>query len=102
MFFTFWSGLDMFNPGVSRRCAATGSRLGSAGRPCRGSRSCGNAWFDAPDLAAQQRSRAEIQEVAFQEVPYLPLGQYFQAWAYRRNITGVLKGLPLFWNVQRT
>ena len=32
----------------------------------------------------------------------LPLGQYFQATAYRRGITGVLKGLPLFWNVQRS
>jgi peptide/nickel transport system substrate-binding protein len=60
------------------------------------------AWFDAPDLEGQQAIARQIQEVAFQEVPYLPLGQYFQATAYRRGPTGVLKGLPLFWNVQRS
>jgi peptide/nickel transport system substrate-binding protein len=59
------------------------------------------AWFDAPDLAAQQAIARQIQQVAFEEVPYLPLGQYFQATAYRRGISGVLKGLPLFWNVQK-
>ena len=59
------------------------------------------AWLDAPDLAVQQRIAAEVQKQAMEDVPYLPLGQYFPAWAYRRNLSGVLKGVPSFWNVQR-
>lgn len=58
--------------------------------------------LDAPDLTAQQYVARQIQEVAFQDLPYLPLGQYFSATVYRRGLSGVLKGLPLFWNLQRS
>ena len=34
-------------------------------------------WFDAPDLDAQKRIAREIQLQAFEDVPYIPLGQYF-------------------------
>jgi peptide/nickel transport system substrate-binding protein len=33
-----------------------------------------DAWFDAPDLAAQQKIAADIQAQAFVDVPYIPLG----------------------------
>ena len=42
-----------------------------------------------------------MQQQALVDVPYLPLGQYFLLTAYRRSLTGVLKGPPLFWNVAR-
>jgi peptide/nickel transport system substrate-binding protein len=42
-----------------------------------------------------------MQVEAFQQVPYLPLGEYFQPTAYTKKLTGVLKGLPLFWNVDK-
>lgn len=58
-------------------------------------------WFSAPDLAAQQAMCREIQALAFQEVPYLPLGAFYQPTAYRADLTGMLKGFPLFWNVRR-
>lgn len=58
-------------------------------------------WFDAPDLAAQQAQARLIQAEAMREAPYLPLGQFFQATAYRRGIAGMLKGLPLFWNIHK-
>jgi len=101
MFFTFWSGLDMFNPGVHQSLRGHGQQAWFGWPTIPRIEELRQAWFDAPDLAAQQAVGRQIQEVAFQEVPYLPLGQYFQATAYRRDITGVLKGLPLFWNVQR-
>ena len=31
----------------------------------------------------------------------MPLGQYFQPTAYRRHLTGVLRGFATFWNVQK-
>jgi peptide/nickel transport system substrate-binding protein len=59
------------------------------------------AWTDAPDLAAQRAVAAEMQRLAFEEVPYLPLGQDFQPTAYRRSLIGVLRGPPVFWNLRR-
>ena len=43
----------------------------------------------------------EIQKQVFIDVPYIPLGQYFQLEAFRKNLSGVLTGLPIFWNVER-
>jgi peptide/nickel transport system substrate-binding protein len=34
-------------------------------------------------------------------VPYIPLGQMLAATAYRRDLTDVLGGFALFWNVRR-
>ena len=101
MFFTFWAGVDMFNPGVHQSLRGHGAQAWFGWPSIPRLEELRAAWFEAPDLDAQKRVAREIQQVAFQEVPYLPLGQYFQATAYRRGLTGVLKGLPLFWNVQR-
>jgi peptide/nickel transport system substrate-binding protein len=59
-------------------------------------------WLDTSDLATQQRLAADIQHQAFIDVPYIPLGQYRQATAYRDNLTGITQGFPVFWNVRRT
>jgi peptide/nickel transport system substrate-binding protein len=59
-------------------------------------------WIDATDPDEQKRLGREIQVQAFQDVPYIPLGAFFFAAAYRRNLTGILKGgIPLFTNVRR-
>jgi peptide/nickel transport system substrate-binding protein len=59
------------------------------------------SWFDAPDLATQQKNAKEMQIQAFQEVPYYPLGLARLPTAFRPDITGVLEGFALFWNVRR-
>jgi peptide/nickel transport system substrate-binding protein len=60
-------------------------------------------WIDATDLGEQKRLCREIQLQAFQDVPYIPLGGFFFAAAYRKNLTGMLKGgIPMFTNVRRT
>ena len=102
VFFTFFAGVDMFNPGVHQSLRGNGQNAWFGWPTIPRIEELRQAWFDAPGLEAQQLIARQIQEVAFQEVPYLPLGQYFQATAYRRGLTGVLKGLPLFWNVQRS
>jgi peptide/nickel transport system substrate-binding protein len=60
-------------------------------------------WIDATDPEEQKRLCREIQVQAFRDVPYIPLGAFFFAAAYRKNLTGILKGgIPLFTNVRRT
>ena len=59
-------------------------------------------WIDATDPDEQKRLCREIQLQAFQDVPYVPLGAFFFAAAYRKNLTGMLKGgIPMFTNVRR-
>jgi peptide/nickel transport system substrate-binding protein len=58
-------------------------------------------WFDAPDVAAQKAICENIQKVGIAQVPYVPLGFFYQPTAYRTNLTDILSGVPLFWNVKR-
>lgn len=60
-----------------------------------------NAWFDAKTLPEQKKIAEQMQLQAFEDVPYIPLGQSIPPTAYRRDITGVLDGHPFFWNVRR-
>jgi peptide/nickel transport system substrate-binding protein len=60
------------------------------------------AWMEAADPADQRRIAERIQLQALQDVPYIPLGGFTLASAYRRNLTGMLKApLPLFHNLHR-
>jgi peptide/nickel transport system substrate-binding protein len=59
-------------------------------------------WIDATDPEEQKRLCREIQLQAFQDVPYVPLGAFFFTAAYRKNLTGILKGgVAQFINVRR-
>ena len=59
------------------------------------------AWLAAVDPEAQRRLAAETQRRASADLPYVPLGQFFQPTAYRRSLSGMLKGATVFWNVRR-
>jgi peptide/nickel transport system substrate-binding protein len=102
IFHTGWSGLDMINPAghiflrANGRAAAPGWPTSPAIEALR------EEWFSASDLPSQQAICRRIQLQAFADVPYIPLGQYFGHVAYQSNLTGILKGSPLFWNVKRT
>ena len=61
-----------------------------------------DAWFDTPALADQKRLGAEIQAQAFEDVPYWPLGQFFNPAIYRTDLTDMLHGFPIFWNIKRS
>ena len=42
----------------------------------------------------------QVQTLAYDEVPYVPWGQYTQPTAYRKNVKGVLTfPASLYWNV---
>ncbi len=98
---TFLSGLDLMNPGVNFILRAQGEQafIGWPNSPAL--EALREEWLLAPDLAGQQAVAARIQTQAFADLPYIPLGQFFQPTAWRRTISGVLKGPTLFWNIAR-
>jgi peptide/nickel transport system substrate-binding protein len=58
------------------------------------------AWFDAPGLPEQRRIAEQIQEAFFQDLPYIPLGQYLSSTAYRRGLTDIRRGIVLPLNLR--
>ena len=59
-------------------------------------------WFSAGSPAEAGAVGREIQEAAFREVPHYPLGQFRQPYAFRREITGMVRApIPVQWNVRR-
>lgn len=60
------------------------------------------AWLDAGDLDEQRRICAELQMQLWQDVPYIPMGEYWQATAYRKDLLDVLPGcFAVFYSVRR-
>ena len=49
----------------------------------------------------QRRLATALQEQAFADLPYVPLGQIMPRFAYRREVTGIAPGFATFWGVQR-
>ena len=103
IFFTAWAGTDMLNPAGHLSLRGQGEGPGAwFGWPSSPKiEELRNAWFDAPDVATQKKLCDDIQRQVLTDVPYVPLGQYLQATAYRDTLTGVNNGFAMFWNVKR-
>jgi peptide/nickel transport system substrate-binding protein len=101
VFFTSFYGIDQYTPAAHLGLRGNGTD-GWFGWPTdQKLEDLRTAWFAAPDLAAQKKIGEEMQAEAFQSAPYLPIGEYFQPTAYAKSLKGVLKGLPMFWNVDK-
>ncbi|TDG25005.1 ABC transporter substrate-binding protein [Paracraurococcus ruber] len=101
MFHTTWNGLDGINPGVMQFLRANGTNAWFGWPTVPRLDELRTAWFDAPDLAAQQAIAQDIQRVVFDDAPYLPTGQFFGNTAFRRTITEPISEIYAFWEVRR-
>jgi peptide/nickel transport system substrate-binding protein len=60
------------------------------------------AWLDAAEFDEQKRICLELQKQFWEDVPFIPMGEYWQATAYRKNLTNVLPGcFVTFYGVRR-
>ncbi len=57
-------------------------------------------WFTTPE-ADQPALGRRMQEAAFEDLPFIPLGLFYQETAYRADLSGLVKGAPVFWGVRR-
>lgn len=99
--FTTLSGLDLQVPsGHAFRTSGETGWFGWVSSPrieaLRGQ------WLDADDAATQKRIAQDIQRQWWIDVPHIPIGQWFQPTAWRKNIDGMVDGFPVFWGIQRT
>ena len=101
IYHTSWAGTDQMTPAghVFLRGNGKAATVGWPSSPQL--EALRDAWFLAPDEAGQKRICEQMQMQAFQDVPYVPLGQYLAPTAYRADLSAVLNGNPVFWGVRR-
>ncbi len=99
---TYTAGYDLLNPGSNPSLNAVG-RPGYVGWPTDAKQAeLRTAWFDAPDLESQRAICRELQTRFLENPGYFPLGQFFQATAYRGNVSGMPRGsFSLFWGIKK-
>ncbi|WP_213770401.1 ABC transporter substrate-binding protein [Bradyrhizobium sp. dw_78] len=105
MFFTNWVGADIVNPVVNASVSGRGLKGGWFG------------WAEDAKLEAmrdafarstspdeQKKIAADIQKEVYDQVIYIPLGQYLAPSVWRKSLTGVLDGpaTPIFWNIDKS
>lgn len=104
MFFTNWAGPEILNPIVHVTLNGKGKNGGWFGWPEDAKmEQMRDAFARATSVDEQKKLAAEIQKHAYDEVFYLPLGQYTIPSAWRKELTGVVDGpaTPVFWNIDK-
>jgi peptide/nickel transport system substrate-binding protein len=98
---TYWSGLDLGTPATNSPMRGNGAKGGPGWPESPAIEALRARWLETGDVAQQKAIAQEIQLQAMQDVPYVPAGQYFQPVAYRKTLTGMLNGVPVFTNLRK-
>ncbi len=101
VFVTTLTGADMSSPASNLALRGNGQNAWFGWPDAPELERLRTAWLAAPDLAAQRAIAADIQQEAFVDVPFLPLGEFIQPTVQSRTLSGGLTGMPLFWNIRR-
>lgn len=101
LFCTSLQGLDALTPASHFALRGNGDQAFAGWPTSPRLEELRDRWLDAPDPRTRRMIAAEIQAQAFIDVPYYPLGTYYPATAFRSDLTGVLDGQAIFWNVRR-
>ncbi|MBR0650547.1 ABC transporter substrate-binding protein [Roseomonas terrae] len=103
-----WSVWCNYIPGIIATSPATQSYVRGLGRSgpfgwptSERIEALRDEFLSAETLPDQQRISRDIQLQAWQDVPYIPTGAWMQPFAFRRTITDMLNGFPLFHNIRK-
>jgi peptide/nickel transport system substrate-binding protein len=105
MFFTNWAGADVMNPIANASIGGRGKNGGWFGWAEDAKiEKMKDAYARSGSLEEQKKIATEIQKEAYDQVIYIPLGQYLAPSAWRKSLSGVLDGpsTPIFWNIDKS
>jgi peptide/nickel transport system substrate-binding protein len=105
MFFTNWAGADLLNPIVNFAIGGQGKNGGWFGWAEDAKiEKLKDDFARASSPEEQKKIAADIQQEAYDQVIYIPLGQYLAPSAWRKSLSGVLPGpaTPIFWNIDKS
>src|ERR1700760_1672152 len=105
LFFTNVIAADLMNPIANLQVNGKGRKGGWFGWPEDAKiESLRDAFARTSSLDEQKKIATEIQAEAYDQVIYIPVGQYRVAASWRKSLHGVLEGpaTPVFWNVDKS
>ncbi|MHC6156647.1 ABC transporter substrate-binding protein [Bradyrhizobium elkanii] len=105
MFFTNWVAADVSDPIVNASITGRGKNGGWFGWAEDAKiEELRDKFARAGSAEEKKKIAAEIQTEAYDQVIYVPLGQYTIPSAWRKSLTGVLDGpaTPIFWNIDKS
>ncbi|WP_149541083.1 ABC transporter substrate-binding protein [Siccirubricoccus phaeus] len=102
IFHTWWASISIINPAVNATVRGQGERGWFGWYRNDRVEELAAQWLQAATEADRKRLADEIQKESLENVPVLPLGEFFIRTAYRDSLDGILKASsPLFWSVRR-
>jgi peptide/nickel transport system substrate-binding protein len=101
IFGVMWGGYDWYSPAGDLSLRGNGMNAWFGWPDAPKLEALRDQWLRAPDLATRKALAQDIQLQAFQDVPCVPLGLYYQPTAYRNDLVDMMKGLILFTGVRR-
>lgn len=103
MFHTWHSGADCINPAPYTAIRANGDKAWFGWPNSPEVEADIAKWFEAKDLAEEKAAIDKVNKDAIDFVVYAPTGFFLSYTAWRKNISGIVKGpLPFFWNVSKS
>jgi peptide/nickel transport system substrate-binding protein len=105
MFFTNWVAADVMNPIVNVSISGKGTNGGWFGWPEDAKLEAMRDAFSRSSSPEEQKKIAtDIQKEVYDQVIYIPLGQFVVVSAWRKTLSGVLGGpaTPIFWNIDKS
>ena len=102
MYFTFLGGTGNIIPAANIAIRANGAHAWFGWPDHPKQEALLQQWFAAPDLAAQRKAIVDLQTDFFQNPSYGPLGMYSIPTAFKKTITDIPVGFPLFYGTRRT
>jgi len=102
MFHTWHAGADCINPAAYTAIRANGDKAWFGWPDVPVVEQEVTAWFDAKSLDEEKAAMKRLNKAALDNVVYAPTGFFLSYQAWRKNVTGVVKGpLPFFWDVAK-
>jgi peptide/nickel transport system substrate-binding protein len=103
MFHTWHSGADCINPAVAIGVRASGDKAWFGWPEAPAVETEVTAWYAAKTLDEEKAAIGRLNKAALDNVVYAPTGFFLSYQAWRKNVSGVVKGpLPFFWGVAKT
>ncbi|HZS84616.1 MAG TPA: ABC transporter substrate-binding protein [Stellaceae bacterium] len=101
IFYTYLGGFGNLSPGPDIAIRGNGGSAWFGWPTDPKMEALRDAWFEAPDLAAQQKICREMQEAFWQNPSYVPLGMYDLPTAFHNYLHDIRDGWPQFYGVKR-
>jgi len=104
IFFTNWVGADVVNPVANVSVGGRGKNGGWFGWAEDAKvEALRDAFARSSSPEEQKKIADEVQKENYDQVIYIPLGQYLIPSVWRKSLIGVLDGpaTPIFWNIDK-